>query len=452
MTITVRLSISVEIENGERKSIQAQIGADNFENDLKQLCREVIEVTGQEVLAGYEAKLKEGVSIRTEARRYQFQGFSICYRRRSYRLPDGRIRTPLDEVLGFEKYQRRSRKAKEQICALASHVSYRKAVQINGYINQKGVSASTVCRVVREVGQRIEAQEAQFEAETAGKVSAPSLYCEADGVWISLQKAQKRKMEVRVAIAYTGKKYISKDRRKLLNKVCLTAVDVSSQQWQERIREKLYATYDLEKCQKLFVGGDGSAWVGRSFDLVGIKQVTRILDPFHVKRAIHLAFGSALDTPKVITQLYEQGFDAVEKILLDTVVGETKAVVEARLDCLQYLRNHADEISAAASLGAIESNVDKLVAQRMKTRGVSWSVAGAKAMLALLAHQKELYEHSFLYQNNHQKQTFQTKKHRKGNPGTVHTASFPVLKSGKMSAPYANLFKAIINEDLPLSS
>ena len=73
-------------------------------------------------------------------------------------------------------------------------------------------------------------------------------------------------------------------------------------------------------------------------------------------------------------------------------------------------------------------------------------------MLALLAHQKELYEHSFLYQNDHRKQTFQPKKHRKGNPGTVHTASFPVLKSGKMSVPYANLFKAIINEDLPLSS
>lgn len=324
MTITVGLSISVEIETGERKSIQARIRADSFEDDIKQMCQEVIEVTGQEVLAGYEAKLKGGVSIRTGARRYQFQGFSISYRRRSYRMPDGRISTPLDEVLGFEKYQRRSGKAKEQICALASSVSYRKAVQINGYINQKLVSASTVCRVVREVGQRIEAQEAQFEAEAAGKVNAPSLCCEADGVWISLQKAKKRKAEVRVVIAYTGKKYISKDRRKLLNKVCLTGVDVPSQQWQERIREKLYASYDLEKSKKLFVGGDGSEWVGHSFDLVGIKQVTRVLDPFHVKRAIRLAFGSALDTQKVISQLYEQGFDAVEKVLLDTVPGETK--------------------------------------------------------------------------------------------------------------------------------
>jgi hypothetical protein len=457
MTITVKLSIHVELENGEGKSVQSQIKADSFEKDLKQLCQQVIEVTGQQVLAGYEAELKAGqcqggVSIRTEARRYQFQGFSLEYRRRSYRMPDGSVMTPLDELLGFEKYQRRSWKAKEQICALAASISYRKAMQINAYINQNKVSASTICRVVREVGHRIGAQEAQFEAEKAGKVKAPVLCCEADGVWISLQKAEKRKAEIRVAIAYTGKKYISKDRKKLLNKVWLTGLEVSSQEWQRRIREKLDANFDLQNSQRILIGGDGSEWVGSSFDLVGIKQERRVLDPFHVKRAIRLAFGNVLDTKKVIALLYDQGFDAVEKILLEATVGATKAEVKARLNCLQYLRNHAKEIIPNTSLGAIESNVDKLIAQRMKTRGVSWSVAGAKAMLSLLAHQEELYENSFHYQTRQKQALGYQKKRIKTNEATVHTASFPVLRSGKMSAPYAKLFKTIINDDLPLSS
>ena len=124
-------------------------------------------------------------------------------------MPDGTVRSPLDELLGFEKYQRRSYKAKEQLCALASSVSYRKTARINSYISQEAVSASTVCRAVREVGQRIENQEAQFQAEAAGKVKAPILFGEADGVWISLQKANKRKMEVRMAIAYTGKRFFN---------------------------------------------------------------------------------------------------------------------------------------------------------------------------------------------------------------------------------------------------
>jgi glutamate-1-semialdehyde aminotransferase len=177
-----------------------------------------------------------------------------------------------------------------------------------------------------------------------------------------------------------------------------------------------------------------------------------VLDPFHVKRAIRLAFGNVLDAQKVITQLYEQGFDTVEETLLQTVVGGTKAEVKARLNCLHYLRHYDAEIVPAMSLGAIESNVDKLIAQRMKTRGVSWSVAGAKSMLSLLAHQNELYENSFQYQTRQKKSLLHQQKIRKANAATIPSACFPVLRSGKMSAPYATLFKAIINDDLPLSS
>ena len=84
MTITVTVSINVKVENGEGKNLQSSISTDRLEEDLKGLNQQIIEVMGTMVLAGVEAKLKageyrEGVSIRTEARRYQFQGFSIEY-------------------------------------------------------------------------------------------------------------------------------------------------------------------------------------------------------------------------------------------------------------------------------------------------------------------------------------------------------------------------------------
>ena len=106
----------------------------------------------------------------------------------------------------------------------------------------------------------------------------------------------------------------------------------------------------------------------------------------------------------------------------------------------------------ALSLGAIESNVGKHIAQRMKTRGVSWSLAGAKAMLAILGQQNKLFEHSFAYQKAKSDQPKQSKRRKHVDAGSVHSASFPVLKTGKISAPYAPLFKAIINENLSLSS
>ena len=123
MTITVTVSLNVKVENGDGKNLQSNISTNRLEEDLKGLSQQITKVMGKMVLAGVEAKMKageyrEGVSIHTEARRYQFQGFSIDYRRRSYRMPDGSVRSPLDELLGFEKYQRRSYKAKEQLCAL----------------------------------------------------------------------------------------------------------------------------------------------------------------------------------------------------------------------------------------------------------------------------------------------------------------------------------------------
>lgn len=457
MTMRVNLSIHVQGENGEGKILQIAVRSEHFEEDIREIVNQTTQAVAGEAFSDFEKRMKAsqypgGVSIRTQERCYRFQRFSIRYRRRSYRLPDGRIWTPLDELLGFSAYQRRTQKAEEQISALAGSLSYRDTAQVNGYVSEQSISPSTVGRVVRRIGQRLTAQEQSYQAEEPGQIKAPELYCEADGVWIALQKEKQRKMEVRVAIAYTGKQYLSGSRKRLKNKVCITSIGLPGQQWQEMIRERLYAHYDLQSTKTLVIGGDGSPWVGTSFDLLGIKNPIRILDPYHVKRAISSAFGTSLAVKEVIQQLYSHGFASIEKTLLKTCARVPAATAKVRLDCLQYLRNHADEIIQGFSLGAIESNVGKLVAQRMKTRGVSWSLEGARAMLAILEHKKELFTNSFQFHSSNPIRNTSKNTRPKSYRGTVHSASFPILKSGKLSAPYASLFKAIINDDLPLSS
>ena len=144
---------------------------------------------------------------------------------------------------------------------------------------------------------------------------------------------------------------------------------------------------------------------------------------------------------------------------------QQKALPEVKKDrkeCLVYLRNHADEIVPLnkrnlpffhfCSLGSMESNVGKLVAQRMKTRGCSWRKDGAKGMLAILRHQSELTQHVFRYKDiqiSTQKKILKRYK-QPSEYGTIPHGSFPILNSGKISSPYASLFKAIIDIDLPL--
>ena len=453
MTISVKQIITLKTENGEEKTIERQIRSDHFEDDLTALFQEVRTETAKQIFSAFEHKVKAGVSVRTEKRRYQFQDFSIEYRRRTFRMPDGTERKPLDELLGFEKYQRQSLKAIEQVGAIASDLSYRKTAEIISYMTKRATSASTIGRQVWWLGKWLEERQMHFEASEPGKIAAPQLFGEADGIWVPLQKAgNKKKVEIRVAIAYTGKKYISKNRRRLLNKTCLTATGVQSQPWQIMIREHLYARYKLEDTRHLWVGGDGAKWVGSTFDLLGIKKVTRILDPYHVKKAITSAFGDSIDCKALIKQLYDQGFNPIEKTLVDATVGATQAQVKKRVECMNYLKNNAAYIIRGPSMGAIESNVGKLIAQRMKTRGVSWSLAGAKGMPLLILHRQELYEKSFKFEALKTEKKKQMIRKRKKDESTVPKASFTILKTGKTSTPYASLFKAIIHDDLPLSS
>lgn len=128
----------------------------------------------------------------------------------------------------------------------------------------------------------------------------------------------------------------------------LTSVGVPSSVWQEMLREKLYSHYDLEKTRLLVVGGDGSEWVSNSFDLVGVAHMERVLDPYHVVRAVSNAFAGVLAIKPILNKLFSEGFGAVETELLKVVAPGSKAAVRSRIDCLQYLRNHANELRALA--------------------------------------------------------------------------------------------------------
>ena len=218
MTITVKQIITLKTEDGHEKTIEKPIRSDHFEDDLKAFFKELRAEAAKQIFTEFENKVKTGVSVRTEKRRYLFQDFSIEYRRRTFRMPDGTERKPLDELLGFEKYQRQSLKAIQQVGAIASDLSYRKTANVVSCMTGRATSASTIGRYVWRIGKWLEERQMRFKASEPGKIAAPQLFGEADGIWISLQKAgKKKKVEIRLAIAYTGKKNISKDRRKLLN-------------------------------------------------------------------------------------------------------------------------------------------------------------------------------------------------------------------------------------------
>ncbi len=142
-----------------------------------------------------------------------------------------------------------------------------------------------------------------------------------------------------------------------------------------------------------------------SFDLLNLPQFP-VLDRFHVARAVHSAFSKltnsrcswTLSSPNLlrrsnlrqILELINQS-KGKQTMLLKHALNYLENNQQALLD----LEHRLPSDLKSATLGCAEANVDKLVRQRMRGRGFSWSVDGAQAMLAVLRHKDSLSGLSF---------------------------------------------------------
>jgi hypothetical protein len=301
---------------------------------------------------------------------------------------------------------------KEMGASLASTQTYRLAADQLSYLTGTELSPNTVQRMAWRVGERIVAgEEAQrqrvFESGEdlkGGPIEAPVLYGESDGVWIHLQREEKRSAEVRVAVLSSGRIPVGKDRYRLENKHAWTALEVTSEQWQEQILQEAHLTYDLEKTKVLICGGDGGAWVRRSFERLGLPDHF-VLDRFHLQRAARRGFENKETAGQVVARLQKEGYAAVSDELQGYVQQAQGKPQEKLLEFKEYVSNNQEGLidlkhrglEVGSCLGAIEGNVDKLVAHRMKGRGCSWRLRGAKVMLALCRHREELRSHAYAY-------------------------------------------------------
>ncbi len=359
----------------------------------------------QEVPAGWR-------NVGTEVRSVVSSLGFLQYRRRIYVDEQGQRRKPLDELLGLSRYGRLSGRVKEMGASLSSQATYRLAADQLSYLTGTEIGPSSLQRMAWAVGERIEAgEEAQrqrvFEGGEelpAGRLAAPVLYGESDGVWIHLQREAKRSAEVRVGILSTGRSALGKDRYRLENKHAVTTLEGNGQAWQEQILQEAHLTYDLTTTAILISGGDGGAWVRHSFDRLELPEQF-VLDRFHLQRAARRAFGDRQIAHQMVARLRQEGFEAVAPQLQEGLRQSEGQEREGLLQFYEYVAHNRDGLidlpyrglSVPACLGAIEGNVDKLVVHRMKGRGCSWRLRGAKAMLALLRHREELRSHAYRY-------------------------------------------------------
>jgi hypothetical protein len=406
----VELSITLKMY-GEVIEYQREIAITELETGISQVVQEIGMTVLMAGLKGLDDELRKEVpagwqNVGTEERSIMSSVGRIRYQRRIYKDEKGVRRKPLDEVLGVERYGRESQRVQQMGAYLASEGTYRRAADQMSWLMKTKVSHSTIQKMVWEVGNRIaDGEEAEnrrvFEGGEAiekGTVKAEVLYGESDGVWLHLQRENRRSIEVRVATMYSGKKPLGKKRYRLTDKCSIAALGLSGDAWQEHVLKTAHRYYDLEKTNLLITGGDGNQWVCHTFQRFEQPQEF-VLDRFHLSRASRRAIADRVAAQEIVHRLRQQGFAAVDQEVSQRIEQASGKRKEKLKQFYQYIYHQQDGLldlsqrgysTELCSLGAIEGNVDKLVIHRMKGRGCCWKLRGARAMLALCQHKQTL--------------------------------------------------------------
>jgi Uncharacterised protein family (UPF0236) len=322
----------------------------------------------------------------------------IRIKRRLYRSSNGESCFLLDEQMGLDKGCHVSPMVKELATFISSHFPFQRSEEIVRAILPSGISHTTIHRLVGKLtAPYIEAEKREIEEvfsagvlpESEGK-TVPYLFVEADGTMIALQKEKARRAEVKVGIAYEGWREVSKNRYKVTEKTAYSGIMDGDRFW-EGFSLALAKKYDLSRIGKVIVGGDGASWVKEGAGLLGgIYQ----LDKFHLKRAIHRGLANDSMGAEVYQACVTGDIYKADGLLLEAQqrvdTDREREIMELRgylLTNCHGLKDYRLEVdnSNLRGLGAIEGNVDKLVANRMKKRGMSWTLKGAQRMARLIS-------------------------------------------------------------------
>lgn len=358
--------------------------------------------------------LEEGGGARQRpAARYVLTRFGEIRYSRYKVLLDGRYIHPLDRALGLSTHQTISPALFSDLVWLAQVMPYRQAADAATRLLGHTIDHRRLWRAAQKAGGKlrddVEAKRAAlFEWGEAPPPGGPHrmVVVEADGTGLRIREpvsgvVRTQTTEVKLAIWYAGKRVRRSGQGRRRRRAFLVRKGAyATTQDADAFAQAAFVTCEeavgLSRARHRLGISDGGGWLPRIF-AEWLRVDAHQLDHFHGRRR-------CTTTPGLPRHIGERLWEHTLDGRLDRVAASLRArVVAASLDedeahnLLDYLRGNQPRLHAAAELkkqgappelcvrgsGAIEHNVDLVIARRMKRRGMFWSREGADNMLAL---------------------------------------------------------------------
>jgi hypothetical protein len=323
----------------------------------------------------------------------------ILYSRTRYKDKDNKSHYLLDEALSIKKNQRISLSRAMIECFLSTLSSYREVVTQARLLLGNFRSHESIRRgVIKEAKLIIENQKKKLSKirnlEYQEGNPPDTAYVEADATFITLQKKGKErggKLEVKLGIGYSGKedRYKTGESKRLTEKFTFIG---TGKDFMERLSLLAEEKLSLSKAKKILFGGDGDSWI---ISGVGdyFPSATYLLCFYHLFKKLRECLGRRKNEQKVIKDLLLSN-------QTDKALSKIEQMIRAPYDLKEkdnltklytYIsRNHqgiANQVilkdQEIQRTGAIESNINKVIASRFKKRGMSWSEKGALSLLKI---------------------------------------------------------------------
>ena len=291
-----------------------------------------------------------------------------------------------------------SERAQEHCVQVAVGQSYEMSRETLKQLSGMELSRMGIWKVVQSRGkkerERVEEQRRKVfelgEMPRAEKPKKKAVVVEIDGTMVASREVTeieevrgKRKMEVKLGVAFTGTKPVSRNRRRTQERMVYGDAAPA-----EEFGERWYGEclrHGIEPETDVHLIGDGAAWI-RNLQRTIHPGSRYTLDAYHLRKA----------AGQVLTERQDKQFcslvwrDRAPTKALEYVRRLQPSDGEHRLElhtfCL-YLERNLDGMRydrpGPVGSGVVEKAADIVVGRRMKRRGMSWSRQGANNLLAL---------------------------------------------------------------------
>jgi hypothetical protein len=186
-------------------------------------------------------------------------------------------------------------------------------------------------------------------------------------------------------------------RNQLCGKHYLSGVYRNSEVIWDEVLEYIDAVYDEDYLERIYIMGDGAAWIKSGVDVLGAK-CHFVLDKFHLNQAIMRAIGHLVDSVSdARTAIYDaisfEDKEAVNKVFeIATEWADSSSKREQIRRTKVYIENHWEAIirpnnDAYARMGcSAEGQVSHVLSSRLSSRPLGWSKVGVDKMARLRAY------------------------------------------------------------------